>query len=348
MEPVGVDLEPLRHTRRLGDVLQYERLAGIPWYRRFLMVLLWLLLLALGVAAGILLLANAGAADVAQVLGLIAGAYGILGAASFVWFAVDLARRATLASFAWANGWAYADTLEHTRRPGSAFTRVLRGRERAVIVSSDPRLPFELGRHYSVARSREEAATRQWPFSFIELPLPTAVPNIFLRNRRRSVVPSLGFGRANAKLDLEGDFASRFTLLVPRGYERDALYIFTPDLMHRVMELGGGAEIELSGDRLYVYLPHSTRFDRPATMQAALVLAEEFHRRFAARTTNYRDDRRGTLATGGGAVSLRGQKLAGNGVPLIAVAAGAAMVLLSGAAVAFALFGAPLFAHGIG
>ena len=33
------------------------------------------------------------------------------------------------------------------------------------------------------------------------------------------------------RLSLEGDFDQHFALHSPRGYERDALYIFTPDLM---------------------------------------------------------------------------------------------------------------------
>ena len=347
VEPVAVDLAPLRRPTGVGDILGYERSCGLPWYRRFLVVLVGVLLFAGLMGAALWWMAGAGILTAAPVLGLFAAAYGVLAAASFVWFAIDLARRAKLAAFAWANDWAYADTLENTRRPGSAFTRVVRGRERAVIIGDDPRMPFELGIHHSISRGRDQAATVQRPFAFVELPLPQKVPNIVLRNRGRSIIPSLGFGKGNAKMELEGEFAERFTLFVPEGYQQDALYIFTPDLMARVLDLGRGAEIELAGDRLSVYLPSRTRFDRPDTMAATLVLAEEFHRRFAARTELYRDERRDAATAGAGvAIGLRGQKLSGRGISVLAVAGTAGALLLSGAVTAFSLFGVPLLAGG--
>ncbi len=343
MDAVSVDLSPLRRSVGLGSIRDYERICAVPWYRRFLVVLIGVLLFAVAMGAALWWLTISGILGAAPVLGLFAAGYGMLAAFSFLWFAVTLARRTRIAIFAWTNGWAYADILEHTRRPGSAFTRVLRGQERAVVEGTDPRMPFELGHHYSVSRGRDQAATVQRPFAFIELPLPQKVPNIVLRNRRRSIIPSLGFGRGNAKMELEGEFAKHFTLFVPEGYQQDALYIFTPDLMARVIDLGRGAEMELAGDRLYVYLPHSTRFDRPDTMAAALVVAEEFHRRFAARTERYQDEQRdAATASAGVAIGLRGQRLAGNGISIMAIAATAGVVLLSGAVTAFSLFGVPL------
>ncbi|GAB3598194.1 hypothetical protein [Microbacterium tumbae] len=343
VDAVSVDLGALRRSPGLGDIRRYERICGIPWYRRFAVVLVGMLLFAVAMGVALWWLTDSGILSAAPVLGIFAAGYGLLAAFSFVWFAVALGRRAKIAIFAWSNGWAYTDALENTRRPGSAFTRVLHGRERAVVESDDPRMPFELGHHYSVSRGRDQAATVQRPFAFIELPLPQKVPNIVLRNRRRSIIPSLGFGRGNARMELEGEFAKLFTLFVPEGYQQDALYIFTPDLMARVLDLGRGAEIELAGSRLYVYLPHGTRFDEPDVMAAALVLAEEFHRRFAARTELYRDEQRdAATARAGVAIGLRGQKLAGHGVSMLAVAGTAAVLLLSGAVTAFSLFGVPL------
>ncbi|KRC62443.1 hypothetical protein ASE14_00980 [Agromyces sp. Root81] len=283
-----------------------------------------------------------GILSAAPVVGIFAVVYAVLAAVSFVWFAVDLSRRAKLAAFAWGNRWTFADTLDGARRTGSAFTRAVRSRERGVVACDDPRMPFELGRHFSIASGRE-AATIQRPFAFMELPLPASVPHIVLKNRRRSIVPTLGLGRGAARLALEGDFARTFTLIVPEGYERDALYIFTPDLMARVVDLGSGTEIELVGRQLYIYLPYGTRFDRPQTMSAALVVAEEFHRRFARRTHRYRDDAAGALAAKSGvSVGLRGQRLAGRGLSLLAVAVTASMVLLSCGVIVATLFGGDL------
>jgi len=44
----------------------------------------------------------------------------------------------------------------------------------------------------------------------------------------------------NQRLSLEGGFNDYFTLYAPKDYERDALYIFTPDLMaFRIMSIMG-------------------------------------------------------------------------------------------------------------
>jgi hypothetical protein len=339
VEPVSVDLEPLRHSAGLRHILAYERICRTPLHRRFLVLLVAVLLFAAAMLVALWWLVRSDFLAAAPILGLFVIGYTVLAALSFSWHCVLLARRVKIAAFAWANGWAYADALEDNRRPGAAFARVAHGQERAVVACTDPRMPFELGNHHSVARG-QGSATIQRPFGFIELPLPTSVPHIVLANRRHSIIPTLGLGRGAARMDLEGDFASVFQLIVPEGYQRDALYIFTPDLMARVIDLGSGAEIELVSDRLYVYLPANTRFDRPGTMAAAITLAEEFHRRFAARTELYRDAQAGELAARAGvAVGLRGQRLGGSGVSVMAVAATVGALLLSAGVMAFSLFG---------
>lgn len=339
VEPVAVDLGPLRRSAGLGDILAFERICRIPLHRRFLVVLTAVLLFAAAMLTGLWLLGRTDILGAAPIIGVIAVAYTVLAALGFAWYAVTMGRRVTIAAFAWANGWAYADLLENTRRPGAAFARVRRGQERAVVACDDERMPFELGVHRSVARG-QEGATIQRPFAFVELPLPSSVPHIVLANRRRSIIPTLGLGRGAARMELEGEFGRAFRLIVPEGYQQDALYIFTPDLMARVLDLASGAEIELVSDRLYVYLPAGIRFDRADTMASVIVLAEELHRRFTARTALYRDDAAGELAQRAGvAVGLRGQRLAGSGVSVMAIAATAGVLLLSAGVTAFSLFG---------
>lgn len=348
VEPVVVDLEPLRRSAGLRDIRTYERICAIPPHRRFLVVLVAVLLFAAAMLTGLWFLGRSDILAVAPILAVFVIGYTVLAALGFVWWAVGLSRRVKIAAFAWQNGWAYADALERTRRPGSAFARVASGRERAVIACHDARMPFELGMHHSVSRGHERA-TIQRPFAFIELPLPASVPHIVLVNRKRSIVPTLGLGRGAARMDLEGEFAKTFRLIVPEGYQQDALYIFTPDLMARVLDLGSGAEIELVSNRLYVYLPAGTRFDRAETMAAAVTLSEEFHRRFAARTELYRDDDAGAVAARAGvAVGLRGQRLGGRGISVFAVAGTAAVLLLSAGVTALSLFGGDLLSSLVG
>jgi hypothetical protein len=49
-------------------------------------------------------------------------------------------------------------------------------------------------------------------------------------------------------LQLEGDFDRYFTLYAPRQYERDALYVFTPDLMATLIDHGSDYDVEIVDD----------------------------------------------------------------------------------------------------
>lgn len=55
---------------------------------------------------------------------------------------------------------------------------------------------------------------------------------------------------SSQRLSLEGDFDSHFALYCPSGYERDALYLFTPDVMTRAVDEAGGWDIEIVDDVL--------------------------------------------------------------------------------------------------
>ncbi|MEO5921456.1 MAG: hypothetical protein ABIQ01_09995 [Pseudolysinimonas sp.] len=55
------------------------------------------------------------------------------------------------------------------------------------------------------------------------------------------------------RLSLEGDFDDHFALYCPKGYERDALYIFTPDLMALLIDETGDFDVEIVDDRFFVY-----------------------------------------------------------------------------------------------
>ena len=61
---------------------------------------------------------------------------------------------------------------------------------------------------------------------------------------------------AGQTLSLEGDFDQHFTLHSPRGYERDALYIFTPDLMALLIDETGDFDVEIVDEWFFVYARH--------------------------------------------------------------------------------------------
>src|SRR6478609_9747463 len=60
------------------------------------------------------------------------------------------------------------------------------------------------------------------------------------------------FQRAQ-RLSLEGDFDRHFTLYCPEGYEQDALYLFTPDIMARFIDHAAQLDVEIVDDWLFLY-----------------------------------------------------------------------------------------------
>lgn len=101
-----------------------------------------------------------------------------------------------------------------------------------------------------------------WGFAAVRL--ERRLPHLVLENVR-------GFGliateaeegvRRGQRLRLEGDFDRTFALHVPQGYERDALYLFTPDVMQRVLYIPDrlDLDIEIVDDWLLVYSPKPIR-----------------------------------------------------------------------------------------
>jgi hypothetical protein len=107
--------------------------------------------------------------------------------------------------------------------------------------------------------SGKNESTHRW--GYVAVKLSTPLPNIVL-----DAVGNNGlFGSLPAALDgsqrlsLEGDFDRTFTLYCPSGYEADALYLFTPDIMARFVDHAAALDVEIVDDWLFLY----TRARRP-------------------------------------------------------------------------------------
>lgn len=69
------------------------------------------------------------------------------------------------------------------------------------------------------------------------------------------------------RLSLEGDFDRHFALYCPAGYERDALYLFTPDVMARLVDAVHGLDVEIIDDWLFFVTPRDVVTLDPATWE---------------------------------------------------------------------------------
>lgn len=97
------------------------------------------------------------------------------------------------------------------------------------------------------------------------------LPNIFLRSRRHRT-PAFSSFVAPARgqqLSLEGAFDRYFELSVPKGYERDALYLFTPDVMAWLIDDVHDFDVELRDRQVFLRSPRDLVTRNPVDWQRA-------------------------------------------------------------------------------
>ena len=100
-------------------------------------------------------------------------------------------------------------------------------------------------------------------------PLDAPLPHIVLDATNNNGL----FGMSNLpatfdrdqRLSLEGDFDEYFALHAPVGYESDALYLFTPDIMARFIDNAAALDVEIVDDWLFLYAKRDFSTLDPAT-----------------------------------------------------------------------------------
>jgi hypothetical protein len=91
--------------------------------------------------------------------------------------------------------------------------------------------------------------------SVFSLEFDTAMPDIVLINKKNfwdGQEHSL-FPATTEVLKLEGDFNNYFELHVPKGYEMEALEVFTPDVMSALIDKAQGFNMEISKNSIFIY-----------------------------------------------------------------------------------------------
>ncbi|GAA1231074.1 hypothetical protein JOF42_000498 [Microbacterium phyllosphaerae] len=172
--------------------------------------------------------------------------------------------RYRLDAFARANGMSYEATAANPALPGMLFG-LGRSREATDLVrGTQPRF-VEFGNYQYTTGSGKNSTTHRWGYVAVKLDVP--LPNIVLDAKGNN-----GFGsnlpasfQREQRLSLEGDFDQYFTLYCPEGYERDALYLFTPDIMARFIDNAAELDVEIVDDWLFLYTQRKASTLDPAT-----------------------------------------------------------------------------------
>lgn len=95
----------------------------------------------------------------------------------------------------------------------------------------------------------------------------------------------------NQKMSLEGDFDKHFTLYVPEKYKRDALYIFTPDVMAAFIDSGYAIDAEIIDKHLYIYTETNPSLASETFLKAMFSVVQTLGNKLEAQSSNYQDER---------------------------------------------------------
>jgi hypothetical protein len=186
---------------------------------------------------------------------------------------------------------------------------------------------LDLGNYRYSTGSGDDRTTHQW--GFLALKLDRALPHIVLDAKANnglfgtSTLP-ISFDRAQV-LSLEGDFDRYFTLYCPKDYERDALYVFTPDLLALLIDESRQFDVEIVDDWMFVY--STARFDMTDadTLRRLFRVADTVGAKTLRQTARYADDR-----ASGGIIAPAGRRLR-RGMPVAAVLVAVVAVVIFGA-----------------
>ena len=202
--------------------------------------------------------------------------------------------------FAQDNGLQAALSAHMKPYPGMVFSLGdHRGAEHVLTtLPSDPRFT-ELGDFwYQADRKDDDGNVRRTPpvhWGYVAIRLDHALPNIVLdaKANNRSFDTNLPERFSHDQiLHLEGDFDRYFTLYTPKGYETDALYLFTPEVMATFIDQTSAFDAEIVDDWLFLYTDHEIMTLEPAAT-AKIFTAVAAIRARTARWGHWRDERLG-------------------------------------------------------
>ncbi len=168
-----------------------------------------------------------------------------------------------LSRFAAANAMTYVEIVPDPPLPGMIFSSGTGRRSTDVVRGVQPRF-VEFGNYQYTTSSGKNSQTHHWGYVAVKLDVP--LPHIVLDALGDNTLGGVGFAFGpDQRLSLEGDFDRYFALYCPAGYEADALYLFTPDVMVRFIDSLAQLDVEIVDDWLFLYTRRPVSTLDPAT-----------------------------------------------------------------------------------
>ena len=168
----------------------------------------------------------------------------------------------------------------------------------------------EIGNYSYVTGSGKSRVTHNW--SYMRVHLVRKLPHMLLDARKNNIfggkytnLPTTLTG--DQKMRLEGNFNDYFTLYAPKGYERDALYVFTPDVMVALIDFGANHDIEVIDDSLLFYRQGNIKLTNASKVAESLGVLDKVSSEIIDQGEYYADDRIGNRSID--AIAAPGQRL---------------------------------------
>lgn len=202
-------------------------------------------------------------------------------------------RRARVYKFALANNARFILGVDEPGYSGAIFSY---GNHRSIVdavVLSDN---TEIGNYMYITGSGKNRSEHHW--GYVRVKLVRKLPHMLLDAKSNNILGKLSnlpesFGRQT--LSLEGDFDKYFTLYVPEGYQRDALYALTPDVMAALVDAGKEFDIEIVDDELFIY-GRAIDLGLQSKIEPLLAVVERVGTELRDQTDRYHDDRTANYA----------------------------------------------------
>jgi hypothetical protein len=153
--------------------------------------------------------------------------------------------------FAAANGYTFSrQGADPSTLDGTLFLLGNNKTMRSVVSGSYLNCPISL---FDYSYTTGSGKSRQvHPYTVFQLQFDTEMPDL-LMEKKESIFNSEFIGNLPEHITLEGDFNKYFSLSIKKGYEVEALEIFTPDVMAELEAKCKGLSLEIVNSHLFIY-----------------------------------------------------------------------------------------------
>lgn len=154
----------------------------------------------------------------------------------------------------------------------------------------------EIGNYQYTTGYGRNRQTHTW--GYMRTRLVRRVPNMLLDSKKNNLL-SGRFSNlpqsyaSNQTIKLEGDFNDYFTLYAPNGYNHDAFYIFTPDVMAALIDHGADFDMEVVDNSLVFYKARALNLESEYELRGILTVLEKISNEIIDQADYYADSRIG-------------------------------------------------------